>query len=392
MKKLMIGLLLFLRPGAAQAVQPSGSEAELQTIVVKPGDTLWSISNTYLKDPKKWNLILKYNRLPSSDPSIALPGMPLRVPTTLLKEEYRAAKLVYSLNEVLYRRTGVSDWRGVNMKMDLFKNDTVRTMAEARADVKFYTGEILNLFPNSIAVLRPPGKKDIDVELLAGELRSVKSRVITASAVIIPKTKDTEFGAKLKDDLTTLVQVTKGKVDVKAQGKTVEVSEGFASEVKMDMPPSQPVKLPPLPQFEQGSVTALSATGGPQLRTDGGVVSLANLKTSLKTPGGPSANLPKGEVPKNIPTADMNDKGIDTSEIVKMLSVGNPIQGYHLQVSKDQAFTTTVLNKEYDAFDKIDLNEILPPGNYFMRIALVDLLGFEGKFSPPRPLRVGGGQ
>lgn len=382
MKKILLGLLLLLRPGAAPAAE------ELQTIVVKPGDTLWSISNTYLKDPKKWNVILKYNRLPSSDPSIALPGMPLRVPTTLLKEEYRAAKLVYSLNEVLFRRTGVTDWKGVDMKMDLFKNDTLRTMAEARADVKFYTGEILNLFPNSIAVLRPPGKKNVDVELLAGELRSVKSRVITASARITPKTRDTEFGAKLKDDLTTLVQVTKGKVDVEAQGKTVEVLEGFASEVKMDMAPSQPVKMPELPQFAQGSATALSASGGPQLRTDGGVVSLANIKSSQR----PAANLPKGELPKDIPAADISGKGIDTAEIVKMLSVGNPIQSYHLQVSKDQSFTTTVLNKQYDAFDKIDLNDILPPGNYYMRIALVDLLGFEGKFSAPRPIKVGGGQ
>ena len=382
MRKFIIGFLLLLRPGAA------GAAEELQTIVVKPGDTLWSISNTYLKDPKKWNVILKYNRLPSSDPSIALPGMPLRVPTTLLKEEYRAAKLVYSLNEVLFRRTGVTDWQGVNTKMDLFKNDTLRTMAEARADIKFYTGEILNLFPNSIAVLRPPGKKNVDVELLAGELRSVKSRVITASARITPKTKDTEFGAKLKDDLTTLVQVTKGKVDVEAQGKTVEVLEGFASEVKMDMAPSQPVKMPALPQFEHGSVTALSTASGPQLRTDGGVISLANMKTSQR----PAATLPKGELPKDIPAADISGKGIDTSEIVKLLSVGNPVQSYHLQVSKDQSFTTTILNKEYDAFDKIDLNELLPPGNYFMRIALVDLLGFEGKFSAPRPLKVGGGQ
>nr|MDA8130892.1 hypothetical protein [Elusimicrobiota bacterium] len=44
------------------------------------------------------------------------------------------------------------------------------------------------------------------------------------------------------------------------------------------------------------------------------------------------------------------------------------------------------------AFDKIDLNGLLPPGNYFMRVALVDLLGFEGKFSAPRPLKIGGGR
>ncbi|MDO8805313.1 MAG: LysM peptidoglycan-binding domain-containing protein [Elusimicrobiota bacterium] len=385
MKKFLLGFLMFLRPGPSQAAE------ELQTIVVKPGDTLWSISNTYLKDPKKWNEILKYNKLPSGDPSLALPGMSLRVPVNLIKVELRAAKLVYFLNDVKFRRTGVTDWLDVGRSMDLFKNDTLRTRADARADVKFYTGQILNLYPNSIAVLRPPGKKNVDVELLAGEMRGLRSRVITASAVITPKTKDTEFGAKLREDLTTVVQVFKGKADVEAQGKTVEVLAGFASEVKMDMPPSQPVKLPPL-QLAAGLKTALTASGGPQFNSDGGVVSLSNMKPIGKTTG-PTAKLPKGELPKNMPeVANIDDKSVDTSEIVKMLAVGNPVQSYHLQVSKDQAFTAMVLNKSYDAFDKIDLNEVLPPGDYFMRIALVDLLGFEGKFSAPRPLKISGGR
>ena len=382
MKTILLGLLMLFRPANA------GAAEELQTIVVKPGDTLWSISNTYLKDPKKWNVILKYNRLPSADPSIALPGMPLRVPSTLLKEEYRAAKLVYFLNEVLFRRTGASDWNAVSMKMDLFKSDTLRTRADARADVKFYTGQILNLFPNTIAVLRPPGKKNVDVELLAGEMRGLRSRVITASARITPKTKDTEFGAKLKDDLTTIVQVYKGKADVEAQGKTVEVAAGFASEVKMDMAPSDPVKLPPLPELQPGSATTLTASAGTQFKDEGGVVSLGNLKKGGNTP----SKLQGAEVPKGVPAASADAKGIDANEIVKMLSVGNPVQSYHLQVSKDQAFGTTVLDKQYDAFDKIDLNGLLPPGNYFMRVALVDLLGFEGKFSAPRPLKIGGGR
>ena len=185
------------------------------------------------------------------------------------------------------------------------------------------------------------------------------------------------------------MKVTRGKVNVEAQGRTVEVAAGFASEVKLDMPPSQPVKLPPLPQFEQGSVTALPASGGPQLKSEGGIVSLSNLKISVKA-AGPAANLPRGELPKNIPAANMNDNGIDAIEMTKMVSIANPIQGYHLQVSKDQGFTTTSLNKEYDAFDRIDLNKLLPPGDYFMRVALVDLLGFEGKFSAPRPLKISG--
>lgn len=361
---------------------------ELQNIVVRPGDTLWSISNTYLKDPTKWNELLKYNKLPASDPSIALPGMALRVPVRLIKEQYRAAKLVYYVNEVLFRRTGVTDWKGVEMRMDLFKSDTIRTRVNARADVKFYTGEILNLYPNSIAVLRPPDKKNTDVELLAGEMRGLRSRVVTASARITPKTKDTEFGAKLKDDLTTLVQVYKGKADVEAQGKTVEVSEGFAAEVKMDMPPSNPIKLPPLPELDP-SQTALTASAGPQLRTEGGIVSL-NMKKDVRV-GGVGAVLPKdkdltGNMPK---VGNVDDKNIDANEIVKMITVANPVQSYHLQVARDQNFTSLALDKNYDAFETIALADLMPPGDYYMRVALVDLLGFEGKFSTPRRITVG---
>jgi hypothetical protein len=375
-------LALLLLPSAASA-------EELQTVVVRPGDTLWSISNTYLKDPTKWNEILKYNKLPSSDPSIALPGMALKVPVRLIKEQYRAAKLVYFVNEVLFRRTGASDWAGVEMKMDLFKNDTLRTRVSARADVQFYGGQILNLYPNSIAVLRPPDKKDVDVVLKAGEMRGVRSRVVTASAKITPKTKDTEFGAKVKEDLTTLVQVYKGKADVEAQGKTVEVSEGFATEVKMDMSPENPVKMPPLPELEQSS-TELASGKAPKLSTTGGVVSL-NIPKSTKTPTVVTAAVPKsGDLTKGMPAAgNVDDKNIDANEIVKMISVATPVQSYHLQVARDQSFTSLLLDKNYDAFDNIDLKSLLPPGDYYMRVSIVDLLGFEGKFSTPRRIAVG---
>lgn len=381
MRKMLLGLLLLLRPGSAGAV-----EEELQTIIVKPGDTLWSLSNTYLKDPKRWNEILKYNRLPSGDPSIALPGMPLKVPVSLIKEQYRAAKLVYFLNEVLFRRSGVSDWKGVSSSMDLFKSDTLRTRADARADVRFYTGQILNLYPNSIAVLRPPGDKNTDVRLLAGEMRGLRSRVVTASARITPKTSDTEFGAKIKDDLTTLVQVYKGRADVEAGGKTVEVPEGFASEVKMDMPPSQPVKLPKLPDFS-GSATALASGNKTHLSSDGGIVSIKNLAKTPKTASGGAA--PGGD-PDKVKTPDLNSKDVDATELFKMISAINPVQSYHLQVSRDRTFSTVALDKTYDAFEEINLNNVLPPGDYFLRVALIDLLGFEGKFGEPRPVKVGG--
>jgi len=371
------------------ALSVRGAE-ELQNVVVRPGDTLWSIANTYLKDPRKWNEILKYNRLPSSDPSIAMPGMVMKVPVSLIKEQYRAASLVYYINDVLLRKSGSADWKSVVLNMNLFKSDTLRTTAEARADVKFYTGEILNLYPNSIAVLRPPDKK-ADVELLAGEMRGLRSRVITASARITPRTKDTEFGARIKEDLTTLVQVYKGRAAVEAQGKVVEVPEGFASEVKVDMPPSQPVKLPPLPEFEGGGPAAGPAKiGAPQIKMDGGRLSL-NMKLSASGRAAQAGRISgPGVDEKGMPEiGDANAKGIDANEIAKLISVANPVQSYHLQIARDQNFSNLVLNRNYDAFDEIDLAELLQPGSYWMRVSYVDLLGFEGKFNAARQITVG---
>jgi len=325
MKSVLLGFLFFLHPGAARAAE------EMQAVVVQPGDTLWSISSIYLKDPKRWNEILKYNRLPASDPSLALPGMALKIPVSLLKERYRAAKLINFLNDVLFRRAGASDWQGVSMSMDLFNNDTLRTSMDSRADVKFYTGEILTLSPNTIAVLRPPGRMHADVEILAGELRRVRARVVTRSAAVMPKTADTEFSARLRDDLTTAVAVTRGAVEVESQGKKVQVPEGFGVEVRMDMPPSAPVRLARLPPLGAGA----ALTG-------------------------------------------------------KAIVAGGTVKGFRLQVSGDRDFAAKVLDRTYGTLEKIKLDELLPPGDYFVRAAPIDLLGFEGKFGAGRPVTVSG--
>src|SRR5438552_1087329 len=98
-------LCLALAAGAEQR------QTAFQNVVVKKGDTLWSISNAYLKDPARWDELLKYNRLPSSDPTVALPGMTLRVPVVLIKEDLRAAHLVYILKRVVSRRRETADWK-----------------------------------------------------------------------------------------------------------------------------------------------------------------------------------------------------------------------------------------------------------------------------------------
>ncbi|MBI4350363.1 MAG: hypothetical protein HY550_02885 [Elusimicrobia bacterium] len=262
------------------------------------------------------------------------------------------AKLVRLTNDVLFRRTGSSDWGKAGPLMDLFTRDTVYTMAASRAEIRFRTGELLALAPNTLIVLRPPGKKEADAEMVAGELLGRRTRIITRNAVILPKTADAEFSARLKEDLTTVVRVTRGVAEVEAQGKKVEVRKGYYTEVKPDMAPSPPVELPARPKT------------GPQ--------------AAVAVPDG----APPAADAEPPPVTEYDFLPPDALDSVETHT------GYRLQVAKDRDFGVIVLDGTYGISERPDLEKLLQPGDYYMRAAKIDLLGYKGKFSAPKRIRI----
>lgn len=363
----LLGLLLLA------VMVPARAETEIafQNVVVRPGDTLWSISNRFLKDPAKWDEILKYNRLPSSDPTLALPGMNLRVPIALIKEELRAAHLIYKVNRVDFRRKETADWKDAAEKMELFRGDSIRTMEASKAKVKFLNADLLSLDANSMAVLKPMNK-DYDVELKKGGLFVGRSVVKTASARITPRTKDTEYSAKVRQDLSTLIEVSKGQAGVEGQGQTVEVKAGMGTEVKLGLAPSIPVKIVDLPEFE---ARAADYSGV------GSIPGQARIKIAA------GAQLPLSVTADDVNAAkDVGDLGGE----VQSLSIGMPVSGYHVQASRSREFTSILFDKSYEGEEKFRPKDVLPAGVYWWRIALVDLLGTEGAFSSPRLYSIGG--
>lgn len=263
-----------------------------------------------------------------------------------------AAKLVNFTNKVLFRRTGGADWGKARPLMDLFGRDTIYTMASSRAEVRFHTGETLVLTPNTLVVLHPPGKKDADAEMVAGELLSRRSRIVTRGATILPVTADAEFSARLKADFTTVVSVTRGAAEVEAQGRKVLVRKGYSTEVRPEMAPSPPVELMARPKAGAAAPAPLPA-GAPPLRDT--------------------------EPPEFSEYDFLPPKALDSVDT---------LQGYRLQAAKDRGFSDVVLDGTYKISEKPDLKKLLPPGEYFIRAAKIDLLGYKGKFSAPRLIRI----
>lgn len=335
---------------------------EFQPVVVRPGDTLWAIAQKYLKDPRRWDEILKHNQLPSSDPAVALPGMTLRIPITLIKDELRSANLIYKLNKVEYRRKDTADWKPAPDNMDLFRSDSLRTLEKSGARVRFQKTDLLELSANSMAVIKP-ANKDFDLELKsAGTFYTTSgARVMTPTTKITPKTKDTEYAATVRDDLSTLVEVRKGNAAVEAEGRVVDVLAGMSSNIKPGLPPSLPTKIANLPDFE-ARIGQLRAGLSPSK-------ALAAVSSNLK-PGAGDSSAPdiraiRGEVDN--------------------LSIGEPISGYRVQFSPTKDFSQPAFDKKFEVDDKMRASDIrVSPGRYWVRIALIDLLGSEGRFAEPK--------
>jgi len=352
----------------------------LQEITVKEGDTLWGISNYYLKDPRRWPEILKHNPQLSNDPNIVLPGMKIKVPILLIKEHLRAAYLIYLLQDVRYRRKNEAEWKKAWQNMELYDEDGVRTLEKSQAHVKLPSGEILRLFENSLLIVKPEKLSD-EAELLAGEVRASRTKIITAETIvkpqITPKTEAPDFKTRIKADKTTLVEVYKGVIDVTAQGKTVTVNEGFGTEVKFRSPPSLPIKLPDMPALDVDASRATPTTaimGG-----KAGKLEVALVSPSLPADSSMSSNISRSD------TARPETSQSTTSSGAKIL--GSAVKKYRLQISTSSSFSMIVHEEVKDLKDKISLDFSsleLPDGIYFWRVAYIDQMGFEGKFSEPR--------
>ncbi|MCB4757402.1 MAG: LysM peptidoglycan-binding domain-containing protein [Elusimicrobia bacterium] len=333
------------------------SEEIFQEITVEPGDTMWGIANKYLKDPHRWPDLVKYNKLPTSDPTLALPGTKIRVPILLIKEEYRNAQLVSVVPEVRYQRKGTLDWAEATMDMTLHYEDSLRTMTEGRARVRFPSNEIVQINENSYVVLRPE-KILQEVELLQGNIRASRARVVLPHGTVVqPKMANSDYHARIKEDETELVFVYKGKVDVTAKGKTVTVKEGFGTQVPKEAPPINPLPLKSFAEFNPADMPKESP-----------------IRTNIDPAKGLVTIAPPTAPPKETP-ASKGAKAVTDSQL---------FSNYRLQLATDDKFTRIILDKTQPFKSPFDYKrQPIPDGSYYMRVAFIDPLGIQGKFSEP---------
>ncbi len=351
------------------AAADSGSRY-MQNVLVEPGDTLWSLSQRYLKDPKKWPQIIEHNPLPGADPSVTLPGKTLKIPVLLIKESLRAAKLIERINIVTYRERDSALWQRATIGLQLRQDDGIRTEESSRASIQFAIGENLNLGPNSFAVIKPEALNDDlpgGASLLSGEVRSRGVRLVTQTALIVPKDKQTDYRAKIEKDLSTIVQVYTGAADVSAKGKTITLKEGFATKVAVGSAPKTPSPIPSTPKMWSGSGPFLPGVLG-QERPLGALL------------------IQDGRIMFNMPAADNGPKTGVGSVARKNL---DKLEFFRVQLAATQKFEDVLWDKVYPIDLGIRLADTkLKDGDYYLRTAYIDQLGFESDFGVPQKISI----
>jgi len=346
------------------------SEEVMQEITVKDGDTVWSIANYYLKDPKRWPEILKYNNLPINDPSSALPGMKLKIPVLLIKQKLRKATLVFLQNGVRFRKKGKAKWLKARRSMSLFNDDGLRTMDNSKAHVNFYEGDFLKLDENSLAILRPELKFE-EVNLLIGTIQARKIKLITPTAHVTPKSKDTVYKATIRNDQALVVQVEKGNAEVFGvdTGETVLVKAGYANITLPDMAPSKPVRVPIMSDFKM-----------PKFDLSGNLIpQVMKKKTSRKKKREYKVKPVKKYKPKRRKAEFSEyDKNMDKRKKIAEKKY------YRLQFSKDSDFSSIVLDVKKEltkgGISKNNNQYDIPDGKYYRRVSYIDENDVEGKF------------
>lgn len=350
--------VLLLVPCIAASAAPE----RFQDVAVKPGDTLWSIAHEWLDNPARWDEILKHNRLPTKDPTVALPGMVLRVPARLIKAPLRAARLTFFVNMVSRRARDSAAWKDAALGMQLYRGDTLRTHEDSRARVMLLDKELLGLEPNSMAVIKP--SDDSDLVLSRGSVFAGRARLVAGTAKVTPRSADTRYAATVEPNLTTRVEVFRGTATVSAAGGSVEVLAGMQTSVPPGLLPQPPREIRDLDLLE---------------------IRAYEYASSLTTGGG-FAPDPRPAPPAREPEGDVDAVRGDIS----VLRIGQPIKGYHVQASSDSDFRRIEFTRVYDEGERFVSEDVnLKPGVYWWRVAAIDLLGTEGHFHTPHYYSIG---
>jgi len=404
---------------------------------VRPGDNLWSVTERFAASMRYWKPLQELNQV--RNPLHLQPGTRLRIPLAWLRRQPEAVRILALSGEVSVQPMGGTPER-LEQTAALRVGDRIRTGPKGSVSLEFADGSRLLMLPDSelvfdiIRAFGDTGMVDSRAHLERGRVatevspsRGPGSHFEISTPVAFSAVRGTELRvASGGTDDPTSTEVLTGQVAVTGSGQTTNVDAGFGTVVRAGEPPAPPRPLLPPPDL---SALPMRLDRIP-LRIDWPALSgavryriqlAANpsfatllIDTVVRAPRFLNTELPDGDYAIRVRGIDaLGLEGKNATHTFTLDARPQPpflvaptheatvreprpefrwtataeVQAYRLQLATDADFADLVLDQPDLGGPRQRVEQELPPGVYFWRVASVQE-GEEGPFSDPSALEV----
>ena len=394
---------------------------------VRPGDTLWDVTGTYLKPSIPWQRLQEHNGI--ANPYQLPPGSSLRIPLQWLDRQPASARVIALQGDATARSATGRD-APVTPGMSLASGARLKTSPEASLSLQFADGSRLLLLGDSELLLDRltrfgrSGMADTRLRLQRGRIGNDVRRLNGPAANFIvdtPTASSAVRGTRFRveaGEAHSQTEVLEGRVAVNAaRQRGALLRPGFGAVVAAGQSAVSPVRLLPAPDLSR--IAALSQTATPDLAwpaVEGAAryriqVSARRAFDSLRVDAesdAPRYVLPALEAgqyflrvraiaanglegrdavtelriddqpapPYSIAPAATSV--VRTPEVALSWTQAPGATAYEYEVTADAA--GTIAQARVDGATAARLHEPLPPGDYHWRIRSVDAAGKAGPF------------
>ncbi len=222
---------------------------------VRPGDTLWTLSETHLGSMKYLDALQRHNNI--TDPQQIAPGTRLKFPVAWLKHQPATAAVVSLQGEASLVSALDGSTRPLTVNTPLHTGDRIVTGPDSNLSIRFADGsELLVLSDSSVEMdslsaygttgmvdtrIRLQGGR-VDTRVKPGQGPGSRYNIITPAAVAA--VRGTQFRVSAETDKPIArSEVLEGKVSVSGAGASQLVPGGFGIIAEAGQPPQPPRKL-----------------------------------------------------------------------------------------------------------------------------------------------------
>lgn len=228
---------------------------------VRPGDTLWNLSETHLTSMKYLEDLQRHNNI--QNPQHISPGSRLKFPVAWLKHQPATATVVQLQGEARLVTAIDGSSQPLTNNTPLHTGDRVETGPDGNLSIRFADGSELLVLSDSTVIMdslsaygttgmvdtriRLQGGR-VDTRVKPGQGPGSRYNIITPAAVAAVRGTQFRVSAEL-DKPIARSEVLEGKVDVSGAGASQLVPGGFGTIAEAGQPPQPPRKLLPTPDL-----------------------------------------------------------------------------------------------------------------------------------------------